>query len=348
MRLDEIKFQDFSNWQIKRIRARLLACLNAQKQDYEAYKARLTHREKSEALLLDREPTLMTLAREISTAEVCEMWLYSEDEPEEDRVDLPLDDIPEFAPVDRGAEITERALQAFTSGDRKKNPAGIPYWHYTTPALHKLNAIVVFLVHKGFLTLKCLEDNIDDRALKLSEDFQRQLGLAKSPIDEHGNFKGDYINREKLDDAFLIELIVIHTNDSNDQYILKSIQAQFFRHSSESVTAFQQRIDRVEANSVISWIGCAYFCKDVPLSTLFIFAANEAFKERHSNIPVTFFSDHHIIVFCLKDILQKVVTHPINTITVETLDQLESRCAKLNCRSFSYAYDKSIAKISGA
>lgn len=287
MTLDYSEIAEFSDWQVKRVRARLLAFLRCQEREHDRHKGRIEgwDRKVDSAPDIVRRPTLMTVANEISVCPACEQWLYGEGEAENDLTDVPLEQINEYAPTDTGAEITERTLHGFVTGEARKNAQGDRYWHYTVPPSHKLNAITAFLVFKNFLSHTDLIDPSLEDIPEYVKAFFTELGIEKSAIPENHFFKGDFRNEKAIEGAVSIAFISIHTNKIQDAYLIRFVKKTYVRGSGESSTAFRQRIDFGRANNESRYFGWTYFSSDSPLIFLLVDEMDSDNVSAYGNIP---------------------------------------------------------------
>lgn len=266
--------REFSDWQVKRIRARLLAYFIKQNRIYEAQLKRLKAREKADRDNADslKQPSFMTLTMEIVTDDACLDWLYFEDELnvpieelyQEELADLDNPDPPHRA-EDHGAFLTERTVQGFLGGDVRSTTSPVKRVHYTRPSAEKLTPIFEFLKAKGFATEDMLAEPESPTMSKAIVDIIEKLSLEPVPILACEYFRGDYYADSRVDDYDLRVSLTIQTNPENTAYRIQIRRYAYRRFASESGLLRRQRIERGQYNTLEEYSGWVPFCPGRPV-----------------------------------------------------------------------------------
>jgi hypothetical protein len=239
-----IQFSFKDNWSVSMLRCRLRAYLKAQTFAHERHKQRIDtwHRKETGQEHHDRTPTWMTVGLEISNCEACWPYLYSDEEPLSDQTDAPLEE-DEPAGEDYGATIRAEALRQFTEGAPARTKTGIRYRKYTKPEVHKLNAIAVFLLEKGFLAA----DDLSPPPLRALPEKQERALAAFAANNEKllpdRFFVGDFESERTAPGLHQMMRLSLHLNDSAIEYTVDSHAVLFRRHRGEKASLFQQRIE---------------------------------------------------------------------------------------------------------
>ena len=273
MTMPEIR--KFSDWQVKRIRSRLLAYFIKQNRVYEAQRTRLLSRDtktaRNDADSL-KQPSFMTLTTEIVTDDACLDWLYFEDELteptaqiyQEELSDLDDNDPPHRA-GDQGAFLTERTVQGFFGGDVRSTTSPVKRVHYTRPPDDKLTPIHEFLKARGFATDDMLDDVPAQTVPQRAAEFFGRFGLDPAPILECENFRGDYYAQSRDQDFDYRISLAIQTSPERTAYRIQIRRFAYLRLPSESGLLRRQRIERGQHNILEEYSGWALFCPEQPV-----------------------------------------------------------------------------------
>lgn len=262
------EIREFSDWDVKRIRARLLAYFIKQNRIYEAQLKRLKVRERADRNNADslKQPSFMTLTMEIVTDEACLDWLYFENEltaPTAQTYQEELSDLDDTDPPhragDQGAFLTERTVQGFLGGDEHSATSPVKQVHYTRPPDPKLTPIYQFLRAKRFATDEMLTDISPQVIPQGAAEFFGQFGLEPVPILECQHFKGDYYAQTRNEDYDYRISLTIQTNPEKTAYRIHISRFAYQRLPSEPGILRRQRIERGQYNTLQQYSGWALF-----------------------------------------------------------------------------------------
>ena len=172
---------EFSDWQIKRLRYKLLVYLNHLQFAYDnprKFKSKIPSTNKGDAGRgSNSRPSWTKIAFRINGTETCSQWINKKDNE------------------GRYCDATYNKLFQFVIGQPDRKIA--TFKKYTLPNKYLLRAIYEFLKFNGFITQTDIQNPIQSPSRDQAFDYFNNNGLKPKNLFEHQFFNGDYISSSK-------------------------------------------------------------------------------------------------------------------------------------------------------